>query len=51
MELEILMFIFKITGNLVQHQLKVSGAYVHPLTMNVPHLIEEVEVTLLDANQ
>ena len=41
----------QITANLVKQQLKVSQDYVHALDMNTAHIIEGVEVTLLDANQ
>ena len=46
-----ILIILQITGNLVRQQLKVSEEYMHTLDMNVPHVIEGVEVILLDANQ
>ena len=46
-----ILIILQITGNLVRQQLKVSEEYIHTLDMNMPHVIEGVEVILLDANQ
>ncbi|XP_064382971.1 DNA cross-link repair 1A protein-like isoform X2 [Halichondria panicea] len=40
----------KVTANLVIERLKVAPTSVHALTLNIPHFIEGVEVTLLDAN-
>ena len=41
----------KITGNLVQQQLSVSGTYVNTLLLNESTVIDDVEVTFLEANQ
>ncbi len=45
------MFLAQVTANLVIERLKVAPTSVHALTLNIPHFIEGVEVTLLDANQ
>ena len=45
------LFEAQVTANLVKQQIKVAGQFIHDLDMNRPHVIDGVEVTLLDANQ
>lgn len=40
----------QVTGNLVKNRLHVSNERLRCLTLNEPHIIEDVQVTLLDAN-
>ncbi|XP_019902483.2 DNA cross-link repair 1A protein isoform X1 [Esox lucius] len=40
----------RITGNLVKSKLKVAEQYVHILPMNIQVTVDQVKVTLLDAN-
>jgi len=40
-----------VTANLVRLKLRVSPQFIHPLPLGVTQLIDDVEVTLLNANQ
>lgn len=43
--------IFLLSGRLVVELVKVSQQYIQYLDINVPIIVDEVEVTALDANQ
>ncbi|XP_041370711.1 uncharacterized protein LOC121384395 [Gigantopelta aegis] len=40
----------KVTGNLVKAKIKVSEQYIHILPMNQPCIVEDVQLTLMEAN-
>ncbi|XP_028391269.1 DNA cross-link repair 1A protein-like [Dendronephthya gigantea] len=40
----------QVTANLISLKIKVAAKYIHPLSMNAPTMIENIEVTLLEAN-
>lgn len=45
------LYVSNITGRLVIELMKVKEQYVHCLDINIPTIVDEVEVTALDANQ
>ena len=42
---------FQITGNLVMKKIGVKAQYVHTVPLNTPTVVEDVEITFLEANQ
>lgn len=44
-------FLFLFTGRLVVELIKVNEQYIQCLDINVPMIVDGVEVTALDANQ
>lgn len=45
------LYMSRVTANLVRKILKVDERYIHQIELNVPVMVDDVEVTALDANQ
>ena len=43
--------LFQVTANLVQKKIRVDSQYINAIDLNIPTVIEGVEVTFLEANQ
>ena len=41
----------QITGSLVKKKIGVDAQYIHSIALNTPTVVENVEITFLEANQ